>query len=93
MYLTICILVLQDSFADLNVKGVRHRIPFNAISISLDRHDPQRELTSQLISDLYGRVLTQDDITQGFDDVLNSLSDLTLDTPEAPTVSILFRNT
>ena len=71
---------------ELNICDVRHKIPAIAVSISLDRHDPQRELTSQLISDMYGHVITQDDVAAGFDNLLKNLSDLTLDAPGAPTV-------
>ena len=59
-----------------------------AVSIALDRHDPQRELTSQLLSDLTGALLTKEEVAKGFDDLLDNLNDLTLDTPDAPTVSI-----
>ena len=58
-----------------------------AVSLSLDRHDPERELTSQLLSDLNGHVLTRDELVKGFDKLLNMLNDLILDTPNAPTVS------
>lgn len=73
-----------DSLDEFNLDTVRQKIPVIAVSISLDRHDPQRELTSQLISDMYGRVVSQDDIAYGFDELLTTLSDLTLDCPNAP---------
>lgn len=75
-----------DTLEELNIDDVRHKISTIAVSISLDRHDPQRELTSQLISDMYGRVITQDDIAASFDELLGGLSDLTLDAPSAPTL-------
>jgi len=53
----------------------------------MDRHNPQRELISRLISDLYSGLLSQDDIARGFDELLTSLDDIRLDTPDAHTVS------
>jgi len=53
----------------------------------MDRHNPQRELISRLISYLYSGLLTQDDIARGFDELLVSLDDMRLDTPDAHTVS------
>jgi len=52
----------------------------------MDRHNPQRELISRLISDLYSGLLSQDDIARGFDELLISLDDIRLDTPDAHTV-------
>lgn len=60
------------------------------VSKALDHKDHHRELTSLLISDLYGKILCHDDVIDGFDDVLGKLSDLTIDTPEAATVSLKF---
>lgn len=57
-----------------------------AIEISMDHKDSHREMTSVLVSDLYGRVVTSKDIVKGFDILLENLPDLQLDTPEAPTI-------
>lgn len=57
-----------------------------AIEISMDHKDSHREMTSVLLSDLYGRVVTSKDITKGFDMLLGNLPDLHLDTPDAPTI-------
>jgi hypothetical protein len=43
-------------------------------------------LNSNVQSDLYGKFLSQKDISLGFDDMLNNLADLTIDTPDAPQV-------
>lgn len=58
-----------------------------AVLLGLDRHNPQREMISQLISDLYSYFLTEHDIASGFDELLATLDDLHLDTPDAPSVS------
>jgi len=54
--------------------------------LAMERKASHREMTSVLISDLYGRVLCEEDIERGFDILLNSLPDLVLDTPTAPTI-------
>lgn len=56
------------------------------VEIAMDHKDSQREMTSVLISDLYGRVITAKDIEKGFEILLENLPDLTLDTPDAPTI-------
>lgn len=71
----------------LNIGPKRHKITKLAIVLALDRHNPQRELISRLISDLYSGLLSQDDIARGFDELFVSLDDIRLDTPDAHTVS------
>lgn len=56
-----------------------------AVELSLNYKDSHREMTSLLISDLYGRLLRTVDIERGFSALLANLTDLILDTPEAPT--------
>ena len=75
--------------SQLNISNGRHIVPELAVSLALDRHDPHRELTPRLIADLNtGRVLSSDELGRSFDQLLKSLDDLTLDTPNAPVVSI-----
>lgn len=76
-----------QSVSELNVKNsMKPKIIEIAISLALDRKATHREMTSILISDLYGKLLSMDDITKGFDDVLQSMGELTIDTPDAPVV-------
>lgn len=70
---------------DILTGPLRPYVTSVAVEISMDHKDSQREMTSLLISDLYGRVVTGKDITKGFDILLLNLPDLILDTPEAPT--------
>lgn len=70
----------------LNIGPKRHKITKLAIVLALDRHNPQRELISRLISDLYSGLLSQDDIARGFHELLVSLDDIQLDTPDAHTL-------
>lgn len=73
-----------DLLQNLNMGIHKWRVVVLAVMLALERHDPQRELTSRLISDLYGPVLSMDDMIRGFDGLVAELDDLTLDTPEAP---------
>jgi len=77
---------VKEVLQELNIASKKHKLPEMAVSIALDRHDPQRELTSQLLSDLTGALLTQEEVAKGFDDLLDNINDLTLDTPDAPTL-------
>ncbi|PNF31523.1 Programmed cell death protein 4 [Cryptotermes secundus] len=52
----------------------------------MDHKPSHREMTSVLISDLYGRIVTQKDIGRAFEVLLKNLPDLVLDTPDAATV-------
>lgn len=55
-----------------------------AVETALDHKHHHCEMTSVLISDLYGRVVSGPEIADGFVNVLQNLPDLILDTPEAP---------
>ena len=65
---------------------MKPRVVELAVSLALDRKASHRELTSVLISDLYGKAINPKDIQMGFDGLLNNLKDLTIDSPEAPKV-------
>ena len=66
---------------------MKPRIVELAVSLALDRKACHRELVSILISDLYSKVITAKDIQKGFDNLLNTLADLVIDSPEAPKVN------
>lgn len=74
------------AFEELNFNNKKHMIPQLAIEIAMDHKPSHREMTSRLISDLYGRVIKYRDIATAFDLLLKDLPDLILDTPDAPTV-------
>lgn len=57
-----------------------------AIEMAMEHKNSHREMTSVLISDLYGKCLTARDFEKGFDLLLAQLPDLILDTPDAPHV-------
>lgn len=65
-----------------------HKFEFSslAVSLSLEGKASHRELTSRLLSDLSGKMLSQSEMARAFDKILKELPDLILDTPEAPQV-------
>ena len=87
VWLRFCRCLLQASLEEINLSKMKSRVVQLAINLALDRKASQRELTSIMISDLYGRIITAKDIQTGFDNLLNSIADLVIDSPEAPKVS------
>lgn len=71
---------------DENVRSgtLRPLVVRKAIEMAFEHKNSHREMTSALLSDLYGRCLISSDYEHGFDMLLNNLPDLYLDTPEAP---------
>uniref|UniRef100_A0A8C2XQM6 Programmed cell death protein 4 n=1 Tax=Cyclopterus lumpus TaxID=8103 RepID=A0A8C2XQM6_CYCLU len=63
-----------------------HKFEFSslAVALSLEGKASHRELTSRLLSDLSGKMLSQSEMARAFDKILKELPDLILDTPEAP---------
>lgn len=70
----------------LNIGTRRWMVAALAMELSMDHKPSHREMTSQLISELYQKVISQRDIGKAFDFLLRQLSDLILDTPEAPAI-------
>lgn len=66
---------------------MRSEVPSLAVSLALEAKASQRELTSRLLVDLCGSVLSHSDMESSFDKLLRDLPDLVLDTPGAPQVS------
>lgn len=73
-----------DEHIKPGVLGVRPLVIRKAIEMALEHKNSHREMTSVLLSDLYGRCLISSDYEHGFDLLLNNLPDLILDTPDAP---------
>ncbi|THD24813.1 Programmed cell death protein 4 [Fasciola hepatica] len=73
-----------DTLNDMNLAPhQRRRIPYVAITLALQHKQTQYELTSELLSDMFGRILNQAQVQQGFLMVLNELGELTIDFPKA----------
>ncbi|XP_042192621.1 programmed cell death protein 4b isoform X1 [Callorhinchus milii] len=69
---------------NLNLGGMKCSVPMLAVSLALEGKASHRELTSRLLSDLCGKVLTTGDVEKSFDMLLKELPELALDTPGAP---------
>ncbi|PIK48090.1 putative programmed cell death protein 4-like [Apostichopus japonicus] len=64
-----------------------HHVPALAVTMALEGKADHKEMTSVLLSDLRGKkLLTEEELSFAFDHLLNSLRDLSLDTPDAPLV-------
>ncbi|XP_062430810.1 programmed cell death protein 4-like isoform X2 [Rhea pennata] len=75
---------VMELLRGLNLGSRKHAVPSLAVALALEGKASHRELTSRLLSDLVGRVVTPEDIAWAFDKMLRDLPDLILDTPEAP---------
>lgn len=69
-----------------NLGARRWMVVSIAIELSMDHKPSHREMTSQLVSELYLKVVSQRDIGKALDYLLKQIDDLELDTPEAPTI-------
>jgi programmed cell death protein 4 len=76
--------VAQEIDDNIRSGTLRPLVIRKAIEMAFEHKNSHREMTSVLISDLYGRCLIGSDYEHGFDMLLNNLPDLILDTPEAP---------
>lgn len=72
--------------SEVNLSGNYHQIISTIVALAMERKSSHRELASLLISDLYDKFLTSDDLEQGFSLLLSQLDDLVLDTPDASIV-------
>lgn len=78
---------VATSLSELNISHLKHRVVYLAISIAMEKKGAQRELTSVLLSALYGdKILSASDFEFGYQALMNSLGDLKLDTPDASVV-------
>ena len=71
------------SIDELKCKEYHANIVKKAVSISLDKHPRERELISRLLTCLHPTPLTDKDMEEGFEILLDSLDDLTTDVPDA----------
>lgn len=75
-----------EELSDVNFEHLKMDFVSFLVSKAIDHKDHHRELTSVLISDLYGQVLNMDNMIEGFDDILRRMSDLVIDAPTATDV-------
>ncbi|KAL2503755.1 MA3 domain-containing protein [Abeliophyllum distichum] len=60
------------------------------VSIAMDRHDKEKEMAAVLLSSLYGNVIDPPQVYKGFQKLLESTDDLTVDIPNAVDILALF---
>ncbi|XP_012686677.2 programmed cell death protein 4b [Clupea harengus] len=75
---------VAELLGELNLGSMRSGVPMLAVTLALEAKASHRGLTSRLINDLCGKVLSRADVESSFDKLLRELSDLVLDTPGAP---------
>lgn len=71
------------SIEELKCRTYHGEVVKKAISLSLDEGPRERELISRLLTCLHPNPLSDEDIEAGFDLLLNSLDDLSIDIPDA----------
>mmetsp|Transcript_36791 Transcript_36791/g.81831 ORF Transcript_36791/g.81831 Transcript_36791/m.81831 type:complete len:712 (-) Transcript_36791:320-2455(-) len=75
---------------ELDDPGLLHIMVKQAVTMALDRKDRERELVSNLISELTPQVLAADQVSMGFTRLLGAADDLVLDCPDAVHLLSLF---
>jgi len=68
---------------EMKCKAYHAEVVKRAIGLSLDEGPRERELTSRLLTHLHPRPLSDSDLESGFELLLDSLSDLSIDIPDA----------
>ena len=77
---------------ELGCQEFHAEIVKKAISLALDKHPRERELTSRLLTCMHPVPLSHDDMEKGFVLLLDSLEDLSTDVPEAPVSAVRQQN-
>ncbi|CAH2322536.1 programmed cell death 4 [Pelobates cultripes] len=75
---------VAEMLRDLNLGYMKCGLPVLAVSLALEGKASHREMTSKLLSDLCGTLLSTADVEKSFDQLLQELPELVLDTPKAP---------
>jgi len=78
------------ALVELDHADLHHEFVKLLISKSLDQHDRERELASNLLPRLYPNVITHTKIVEGFTTLLERIEDLRLDIPSAPEFLSMF---
>ncbi|XP_075071805.1 programmed cell death protein 4 isoform X1 [Mixophyes fleayi] len=75
---------VAEMLKDLNLGEMKCGLPMLAVSLALEGKASHREMTSKLLHDLCGTLLSTQDVSKSFDKLLQELPELVLDTPRAP---------
>lgn len=73
----------QRSVTELNAPFFHFELVKRAMTMSMDKRDRERELTSKLLSALYGKTLTMEQIGKGFERLFELYTELVKDIPDA----------
>ncbi|KAK4319201.1 hypothetical protein Pmani_009828 [Petrolisthes manimaculis] len=81
----------QEAYLSLDEAGLgrgprAHLVLVAAVELAMEHKPSHREMTSVLLADLYGHLLFETHYAKGYDVLVKNLSELVLDTPEAPTI-------
>uniref|UniRef100_A0A2R8MFP4 Programmed cell death protein 4 n=1 Tax=Callithrix jacchus TaxID=9483 RepID=A0A2R8MFP4_CALJA len=77
--------IIQEYFEHGDTNEVAEMLrDLNLVSLALEGKASHREMTSKLLSDLCGTVMSTSDVEKSFDKLLKDLPELALDTPRAP---------
>lgn len=76
------------SIEELKSREYHPEVVKKAISLSLDEGPRERELVSRLLTLLHPTPLSDEDMAAGFDNLLDSLEDLSIDIPDAKVCDI-----
>jgi len=74
---------LSTSLKSLNMDSTMEVFVKKSIATALEKQAYERELVSQMLSTLYGKTISAEKMEAGMQRTLNSLEDLSLDTPDA----------
>ncbi|KAH7295354.1 hypothetical protein KP509_27G043500 [Ceratopteris richardii] len=84
---------IVETAADLRELGspmYHHHFIKKVVSVALDRHDREKEMTAVLLSALYADVIDPDQVAKGFGRLVESADDLAIDIPDAVDILALF---
>ncbi|TMW59276.1 hypothetical protein Poli38472_004345 [Pythium oligandrum] len=81
---------VKSSLRELNADDFKYEVVKRAITMSMDKHDKEREMVSRLLSELYLNGLTPSQIATGFRRVLLLANDLQIDIPSAKNMLAIF---
>ncbi len=68
----------------------RRRLPYLAITFALQHKMAHCEMTSELLSEMCGKVISMSSMQQGFQLLLDDMTDIVIDVPKAPEVIFSF---
>jgi len=71
------------SIQEMRCKPYHAEVVKRAISLSLDEGPRERELVSRLLTSVHPYLLEDEDVEKGFENLLDSLEDLSIDIPDA----------